>query len=835
MAARSKKGSAPKKPKPGAAKKLAGKTVGFVGKFGYSNMYRARYEKLAKAAGAKVVDPEQTAPDMLVQGEGRGGKPPALVAKIQTQSPQTAVVDEAGLCALLTPFPDELAAEMRCGKMDYHRWQELEHILGRSGSHLDLSGVNLSGVKLPDARLATLNLDRADFRKADLTDAEVSDNHTPVIQGAKFNEASLCGATICNAADCDFGGAQLREAWCYDAKLARCDFSEAKLVELNGDRSKFVDCRFRKADLSDAALEDCSFDNGDFRQANLSRVHAEKANFQGANLSQAVLFRADLRDVCLVNADLRKADLRQATLQGADLSGANVEGADFAGASLRGAVTTGVDFARARNYSAPVVRQAGAKLKELAAVAAGSKSFLTTARVQIDATEYGVLQLSASPSARFDYYRGDTSSSDGGWVKARTFGEGMMNLLDRFPGATLRLETITARGSQTLRGRKLVDLAVAAWAESAGIADVDKDKGAQEAERDSLKETMLAELRGGPAGIKRWNARPPGDFKHVGNFRAANLAGARMDRVEFKYCGGGFSIDFQRADFSGASLVKATFHYVRFQKTNFQNANLQGAKIEGHFQESCLTNANLQGAEIAGVEMGKANLTKADLRNATLSLVSLKGADLTGANLKGATFEEVDFDGDTRFPSGFAGADGLVWKGAGPNPFARKRAPVKVSASLDFDGFMERLHESIDAAKLSKALKMLKADRFQLFTELKDESLVGIVKSQTDKDLIYSCRLTAEGAFGCGTQNLKPCGGLQGSLCKHLLVLLVGLARAGALKPGQAATWIAASHQHKPTLDKDAISETFLRYKGAEAGEVDWRPTETIPEDYYAL
>jgi hypothetical protein len=31
------------------------------------------------------------------------------------------------------------------------------------------------------------------------------------------------------------------------------------------------------------------------------------------------------------------------------------------------------------------------------------------------------------------------------------------------------------------------------------------------------------------------------------------------------------------------------------------------------------------------------------------------------------------------------------------------------------------------------------------------------------------------------------------------------------------------------------MSATFIRYKGAEAGEVDWRPTETIPEDYYAF
>jgi hypothetical protein len=31
------------------------------------------------------------------------------------------------------------------------------------------------------------------------------------------------------------------------------------------------------------------------------------------------------------------------------------------------------------------------------------------------------------------------------------------------------------------------------------------------------------------------------------------------------------------------------------------------------------------------------------------------------------------------------------------------------------------------------------------------------------------------------------------------------------------------------------MGEIFIKYKGAEAGEVDWRPTETMPEDYYAV
>jgi hypothetical protein len=34
---------------------------------------------------------------------------------------------------------------------------------------------------------------------------------------------------------------------------------------------------------------------------------------------------------------------------------------------------------------------------------------------------------------------------------------------------------------------------------------------------------------------------------------------------------------------------------------------------------------------------------------------------------------------------------------------------------------------------------------------------------------------------------------------------------------------------------REQVSDTLLRYKGAEAGEIDWRPTETIPEDFYAM
>jgi len=157
------------------------------------------------------------------------------------------------------------------------------------------------------------------------------------------------------------------------------------------------------------------------------------------------------------------------------------------------------------------------------------------------------------------------------------------------------------------------------------------------------------------------------------------------------------------------------------------------------------------------------------------------------------------------------------------------------TASIDLPGFIKKLGASTDPSRMSKVTKMLRAERFQLFSSVTDEAVLGVVKSQTDADLVYACQLTKSGDFFCCTQNLNHCGGLRGALCKHLLVLAVGLTQSGQLDPGLAHAWATASRKKKPALDKDTATATFVRYKGAEAGEVDWRPTETIPEDYYAL
>jgi uncharacterized protein YjbI with pentapeptide repeats len=164
-----------------------------------------------------------------------------------------------------------------------------------------------------------------------------------------------------------------------------------------------------------------------------------------------------------------------------------------------------------------------------------------------------------------------------------------------------------------------------------------------------------------------------------------------------------------------------------------------------------------------------------------------------------------------------------------------KTIEKKVGKITDIATFLKALELRADPQKIDKATRMLKADRFKLFNDVTEDHLSGVVKSQSDPDLLYACRIHKGGAYACCTQNMNICGGLRGSVCKHLLVLIVGLVKAGQLDPGVIDSWISKTHGAKPALDKEIMGEIFLKYKGAEAGEIDWRPTETLPEDFYAV
>ena len=346
-------------------------------------------------------------------------------------------------------------------------------------------------------------------------------------------------------------------------------------------------------------------------------------------------------------------------------------------------------------------------------------------------------------------------------------------------------------------------------------------------ERKTRTRKVRAELQALIAdGTPAFATATPLQLTDAVHLRKTKAPGANLDDFPAE------ALDLRGSDFSGASLKNANLKNADLRDANFANCDLSNAHLWG---AKCMR-ADFSGACLRKADMRYINLTKATIKKADLIGSHLNSGDLRGANLSGAKIghmSDATLDDETVLPTSYLPPQSIVWKGKGPRPGAETRRKKRDVGTLDHPAFMELLAKNVDTSRLKKALSMLKKDSFQLFARVDDEALIGVIKSQSDLNLLYACKLTADGEFSCCTQNLNTCGGLRGKPCKHLLVLVVGLSRNGEFDTTQADRWVDNTRDYKPTLDKDEMGEVFLQYKGAEVGEVDWRPSETVPEDYY--
>jgi uncharacterized protein YjbI with pentapeptide repeats len=382
-------------------------------------------------------------------------------------------------------------------------------------------------------------------------------------------------------------------------------------------------------------------------------------------------------------------------------------------------------------------------------------------------------------------------------------------------------------------------LALEAWCEALAIevptakmlAQESKQNKAAKVERQAtLRTEFLADLCGGPAGLMRWHSKVK-EQRELGSLEKIDLQGSNLHGLNLTAIQNVGESNFEDCNLRNADLSSCGLMNCRFRNAQLDAAMLTAVNApNANFSGASLVEANMRYGVFRGAKFVNADLSGADLYYADLC-----GADFSATKMEKANFEKTKFDENTLWPEGFLPPDGLAFVGKGKDPFLIERVKALAGGNIDFNAFVARLESGFDQERLKKALKMLKAESFQLFAEVTPDSMIGVVKSQTDADLVYSCRLEGSGAYSCCTQNLHPCGGLRGSLCKHLLVLLIGLAKAGEIDPTNACAWVLASGTKKPLIDKEIMTATLLRYKGAEAGEIDWRPTETMPEDYYAF
>jgi hypothetical protein len=339
----------------------------------------------------------------------------------------------------------------------------------------------------------------------------------------------------------------------------------------------------------------------------------------------------------------------------------------------------------------------------------------------------------------------------------------------------------------------------------------------------------IAILKSGPDGVKKWN-------RLTGLERAKiKLSGADLSNLDLS------GINLTDVAANGANFAQAVLTDARLPShcndASFTGATLLRAKLDGRaFDAADFSFAKLNGANLSGSHFRKGRFSGADLTAANLTNISLLGADLTDAVLTDALFSGGWFDKDTKWPAGFLPPGDMTWHGRGTDP--RLAGKGKRAVATDINGLLARLHAVIDPARMKRTIDMLKKEKHQLFSEIEPTMIRGIVRSQKEADLVYACMLNSDGIYSCATPDVKKCMGLSDEPCKHILVLVIGLARAGLFDPETADRWMKAAKTKGPRWNKTVqnhVSDSLLKYKGVQAGEVDWRPTETIPEDFYAM
>jgi len=697
--------------------------------------------KLIEGDGGKVVEEVSPALDYLVLGQVKGKPTPAQKQVEQLEQEQGVKIPILSLADFHQLFaPDRALAEaiLRAGSVAQNRWLLLRCGGGMS-CVVDLNGIDLRNVKLTNFGLWNVNFDGADLR-----DAEWQSVNGLSLSNSRLDGIRLTGASVCKLTYCSARRAEMTKLY-FNAScpIERTDLTEANLSGCSLGSVQTTQVNFSLANLSRAYLNGSKHLEANFTGANLSEAELGLASLAGARLCQANLQKANLIKANLSGADLTGADLRWAALTDADLTGATVAGANFEGANLVGAKIKGLDLSQALGLpAAPTTApaSAGPKLQELGQLA-GQVLRLTTSTT-VDLPDGAAINLSVESTrqGKVIYCRSSARGSPSANQPAAV-SVGMLGLVRPFLHGTLRLDSIkiTAAGA-SLTPKPLRELAVAAWCEACGIpVPSGKDlKEKQQQEKDALvqrREQAVADLRAGQKGVERWNALNQHERTMFHPYLALDLSGAKLTGVDLNH------LSFRGSRFDGAELRKADLQSGDFTETSFRKADFTEADLRcGKFNSANLEGAKLHKCNLRVCQLRKANFQGADLTGAYLAHANLCGADLSTAVLDDVELQDATYDDQTKWPTGFKVPPGLRWKGAGsmPGPAAPAVPPPAPVENLDVVAFMKRLERKVEGGRLTNALQMLKAERFQLFSQVEEQALAGVIRSQSSPERVYS-------------------------------------------------------------------------------------------------
>jgi uncharacterized protein YjbI with pentapeptide repeats len=273
---------------------------------------------------------------------------------------------------------------------------------------------------------------------------------------------------------------------------------------------------------------------------------------------------------------------------------------------------------------------------------------------------------------------------------------------------------------------------------------------------------------------------------------------------------------FHRTDLLGVSFHGGSFRGTVFVEAGLDHADLQDADLTGaDLHGATLYQTNLNGAILAG-----ANLRQADLRGAQMETAQLAGADLTAA----------EYDRTTRFPPDFLpDRAGMLRRLVAVMPPPAEHSPPEAN---DLDLLQQQIAQDLGSPEADVLFILAEHGYGVLATEVQPWRVSGVVIEPGNSDRLYCCRLTSAGNFVCGTDKLVLCGRRRRGYCGHLALLLLTLVQRDQLDPQTAIDWLHRRYSPQPRPDRQTLAAILDRFTPTPP---DYRPTETLPEDYYAL
>ncbi|MBX9667366.1 MAG: pentapeptide repeat-containing protein [Candidatus Obscuribacterales bacterium] len=782
--------------------------------------------------------------DIVVVGRYSRGTPAAVktAEKLNKKGARIKIIEEQNVYEFLLPDQDSVVRLLRSG--DSERFNGLmslnpeRYAYSFTNDTYQISNADLSAAEMQGLSIDFIHFNQTQFGKSNLAELSIAS-----FENCSCEEGRIHKVFFESLSGCSFQRAELQE--CQLVAAYDCDFSESKSTRLTieNEDGKYSKLSFRSSllDRFSSATRvkffDCDFSQSTWQNAAVHEAVFERCNFKNAKLEKSRFVRCQF-----IECDLSGASFQDCTLPFLVASEVKIDNAEFVRCNMIGASLGALDLRKAKGLQESVDAKKLVDIAKLKSIKELDKVVRSGSYVEIFFDLQGpdgkvpcvltnsyshmrvVLNVDLIPEIR----RAES-------LDVKDAYSALEIVAAVYHGYEILPTSIQVKVNRGQNAKDLKAAFIAALYESFGHQPPDekalkKLESERKAKANKEKAGCLEMLRGGAKGIDSWN-----------KFVEEHASEANLQKVNLSGC------DLTGANFTGLTMTGANLENAVMRECLLNNATLNNAKLIGadlseaqcaelRAESADFTNATLENANLTNANLGESKFCQANLRGADLTEAYLFAANFSGADMAAVDFFDTRYDEKTMLPSSAIGASGLVWCGRGNDPALVKAVLDDVPKTpLEFSSFLERLQVSIDKERLKKAIKMLQAESFSLFAEVKPEYMIGVVKSQTDPDLVYACQLTADGKFCCGTQNLNACGGLRGALCKHLLVLLLGLTKAEELDATVADTWARASKLQVPKMDKDFMSETLLRYKGAEAGEIDWRPTETIPEDYYAF